>query len=134
MNQVNLIGNIGKKPELRTVGNTSVVKFGLATSDTYTNKAGERVTNTSWHSIEAWGKQAEVLERYTDKGHKLQVTGELLYNTYTNKAGVEVTAAKIRLSSFEFLEPRDGSTTAQKSQAGKDEDNYDWTQDDALGF
>ena len=126
MNQVNLIGNIGKKPELRTVGNTSVVKFGLATSDTYTNKAGEKVTNTSWHSIEAWGKQAEVLERYTDKGHKLQVTGELLYDTYTNKAGVEVTAAKIRLSSFEFLQPRDGATSAKKSQV---DDGASWTGD-----
>jgi single-strand DNA-binding protein len=138
MNVIHLIGNIGRKIELKTVGSTIVGKFSLATSSTYTNKAGEKVTETQWHDIEVWGKTAEVLERFTDKGHKLQVSGELRYDKYTNNAGTEVTRAKVRLTEFTFLQPREGGTSgptnAEKSQVGKDEDNYDWTQDDALGF
>mgnify|MGYP000857959645 CR=1 FL=1 len=134
MNNITLIGNIGRDPETRQVGSNTVAKFSLATSRSYTNKQGEKVTDTSWHDIEAWGKQAEVIAKYCAKGHKLALTGELRYDKYTNKDGQEVTRAKIVLQSFEFLQPRDGSTSAQKSQVGKDEDNYDWTQDDALGF
>ena len=125
MNVIHLIGNIGRKIELKTVGSTIVGKFSLATSSTYTNKAGEKVTETQWHDIEAWGKTAEVLERFTDKGHKLQVSGELRYDKYTNNAGTEVTRAKVRLTEFTFLQPREGgtsgSTSAEKSQVAPTE-------------
>ena len=126
MNNITLIGNIGRDPETRQVGSNTVAKFSLATSRSYTNKQGEKVTDTSWHDIEAWGKQAEVIAKYCQKGHKLAVIGELRYDKYTNKDGQEVTRAKIVLQSFEFLQPRDGSTSARKSQV---EDGASWTGD-----
>jgi single-strand DNA-binding protein len=131
MNNITLIGNIGRDIETRQVGSNTVAKFSLATSRSYTNKQGEKVTDTSWHEIEAWGKQAEVIAKYCQKGHKLAVIGELRYDKYTNKDRQEVTRAKIVLQSFEFLQPRDGATTAQKSQV---EDDASWTGDDDLGF
>ena len=126
MNNITLIGKIGRDPETRQVGSNTVAKFSLATSRSYTNKQGEKVTDTSWHEIEAWGKQAEVIAKYCQKGHKLAVIGELRYDKYTNKDGQEVTRAKIVLQSFEFLQPRDGSTSAQKSQV---DDGASWTGD-----
>jgi single-strand DNA-binding protein len=102
MNNITLIGNIGRDPETRQVGNNTVAKFSLATSRSYTNKQGEKVTDTSWHDIEAWGAQAEVIAKYCQKGHKLAVIGELRYDKYTNKDGQEVTRAKIVLQSLSF--------------------------------
>ena len=121
MNNITLIGNIVRDPETRQVGSNTVAKFSLATSRSYTNKQGEKVTDTSWHEIEAWGGQAEVIAKYCAKGHKLALIGELLYDKYTNKDGQEVIRAKVRLSQFTFLQPRDGGTTPRKSQFGTSE-------------
>ena len=70
-NQVQLIGNLGKKPEIKTFGeDKKVATFSVATSDYYFDSKGERQQQTQWHNIVAWGKTAQLAEKYLDKGHE----------------------------------------------------------------
>ena len=65
-NKVQLIGNLGQNPEVKELtGGKKVAKFSLATNETYRNKAGEKVTDTQWHNLVAWGKTAEIIEKYS---------------------------------------------------------------------
>jgi len=69
VNRVTLLGNVGNDPEVRYVSeNNPVARFSLATSETFTNKVGERVTNTEWHNIVLWSGLAKVTESYIKKG------------------------------------------------------------------
>lgn len=87
-NRVTLVGNLGKAAELKTFdGDKKMARISLATSETYKNKKGERVTETTWHNIVAWGPLAERLARYTQKGSELMVEGKLVNNNYTDKDG-----------------------------------------------
>ena len=102
MNTVNLIGRIGQDPIMQDVNGTKKVKLSLATSTSFKNQAGEKIEKTHWHSVEAWGKQAEILGQYVNKGDQLGVVGTLEYNQY-EKEGVKKTFAYVRLSSFTFI-------------------------------
>ena len=89
-NSVRLIGNLGAAPEVKNLekGN-KVAKLSLATNETYTNAKGEKVTDTQWHNLVVWGKQAEVVEKYLTKGSEIAVEGKLATRTYTDKEGVK---------------------------------------------
>lgn len=82
MNKVILHGNCGKDPETRTVNEKTVCKFSLATSKTFTNGSGEKITGTQWHNIQMWGKLAETASKYVKKGSSLIIEGEINYRTY----------------------------------------------------
>ena len=78
INKVILVGNVGRDPEVRHLDNgAAVANFPLATSETYTAKSGEKVTNTEWHNIVAWRGLAEVAEKYIQKGRQLYVEGKI---------------------------------------------------------
>jgi single-strand DNA-binding protein len=77
LNQVNLIGNLGADPETRDVGDSSVCKFSLATSETYKDRGGERQTRTEWHSIVVWGNLAEICQKYLQKGSRVYIGGKI---------------------------------------------------------
>ena len=79
--KTSLIGNVGKDPEIKVFESNTLVKFTLATSEKYKNKNGEMVTTTEWHNITAWGKLAEIIEKYVKKGALLFVEGKLHYST-----------------------------------------------------
>lgn len=73
-NKVTLIGNIGQNPEVKELnGGNKLAKFSLATNETYRNKAGEKVTDTQWHNLTAWGKTAEIVEKYVKKGSEIAI-------------------------------------------------------------
>ncbi|MCO6498685.1 MAG: single-stranded DNA-binding protein [Chitinophagaceae bacterium] len=89
-NKVQLIGNIGKAPEFRTFeSGKKMAKFSLATNETYRNSNGDRVTETQWHNIIAWGKVAEIAEEILDKGTEVAIEGKLTNNSYVDKNGVK---------------------------------------------
>ena len=68
VNKVILLGNLGKDPEVRRLDDgRGVANFSLATSETYKNKSGEKVTNTEWHNIVLWSPLADIAENYEDK-------------------------------------------------------------------
>ena len=106
-NSITLIGNMGKAAELRTLeSGKSVCNFSLATSSTYTNKAGEKVTDTQWHDCVAWGKQAETITQYTGQGSKLALSGQLRYDEWQDKEGNNRRTARIHVFEFMFLGSR----------------------------
>jgi len=87
-NSVKLIGNVGQVPEIKTLENgRKVANFSIATNEVYYNKAGEKVTQTFWHSLVAWGKTAEIIENYVDKGKEVAIEGKLTNRSYETKDG-----------------------------------------------
>lgn len=100
-NRVQLIGNLGSAPEVKDLDNgNKVARFSLATSDFYTNRKGEKVTETHWHNIVMWGKLAEIAGRYLEKGSQVAIDGRLTSRNYTDKEGskkyfTEIVAAEM---------------------------------------
>ena len=87
-NRVTLIGHLGADPEMLQLENKRKgAKFSMATNDHYKNVQGERVENTQWHQVVAWGKLAELCEQYLEKGKKVAIKGKLVHRTYENKEG-----------------------------------------------
>ena len=89
-NRVNLIGNLGTNPEVKTLdGGLKLVKISIATNDTYKNSKGERVTETQWHNLTAWGKTADFIEKYVEKGQEVVIEGKLQSRSYSDKEGAK---------------------------------------------
>jgi single-strand DNA-binding protein len=95
MNKVILFGNVGKDPEVKTLGKNKVAKFSLATNKVYTNSDGEKVTETSWHNIILWNKLADLAEKFVRKGNSLIIEGEISYRSYENKDGQTIYLTEI---------------------------------------
>lgn len=99
-----LIGRLGKDPELRyTPQGSPVCNFSLATGETYKLKDGTEKNNTQWHQIVVWGSQAESCAQYLGKGSQTFIEGELNYEKFTDKQGVERVVAKVKASRVLFL-------------------------------
>jgi single-strand DNA-binding protein len=81
-NSVQLIGHLGKDPELKTFENGKKASFSLATTETYKNQKGEKVKDTQWHNIVIWGKLADVAGKYLKKGEEVCVEGKLVHRMY----------------------------------------------------
>lgn len=87
-NRVNLIGNLGKDPEIKNFdGQGKLARLSLATSDSYTNKEGEKVTDTQWHNVVAWNGLAGIAEKYLKKGSKIAVGGRIATRSYEAENG-----------------------------------------------
>ncbi len=87
-NNVQLIGHAGKDPEIKTFDkDRKMARFSMATSSYYYNQKGERVEDTQWHQLVAWGKTAEVVEKIVRKGSEIAITGKLTNRTYEDKDG-----------------------------------------------
>ncbi len=95
-NSVQLIGHAGKDPEVKTILNDrKMARFTLATNDFYTNNKGERVEQTQWHRILAWGKTAETIEKEVKKGKHILVSGKLTSNNWEDKDGTKHTTVEV---------------------------------------
>ncbi len=87
-NKVQLIGHVGQDPEVKTLeGGRKVATITLATNETYTNNKGEKVEQTEWHRATAWGKTAEIIEKYVTKGKEIAIEGKLSHRSYDDKNG-----------------------------------------------
>jgi len=87
-NKVQLIENLGNKPEIITLeSGKKLAKFSIATNENYKNSQGEKVTNTEWHNLVAWGKTAEIAENYLEKGREIAIEGKLTTRSYDDKDG-----------------------------------------------
>jgi len=87
-NKVQLIGNLGNAPEVRTTKNgKKMVRFSMATNEVYKNANGEKVKETQWHNLIAWGKVADIAEKYLSKGTEVAIDGKLINNNYIDKDG-----------------------------------------------
>ena len=89
-NKVQLIGNLGNDPEIINLESGKMLaKFSIATNDSYKNAQGEKVTDTQWHNIVAWGKTAEIVEKFVTKGKEIAIEGKLTTRTWDDKEGVK---------------------------------------------
>lgn len=103
-NKVQLIGNLGGKPEVKNTENgKKLVQFSLATSENYRNSKGEKVTETQWHRIVAWGKMAEIAEKYLDKGKEVAIEGKLINRSYTDKEGNKKYITEVQVNELLML-------------------------------
>lgn len=105
MNKAILIGTLGADPEIKQAGNSTVAIMSLATTRKWKDKDGNPKEDTQWHTVVAWEKVAGIFEKYTKKGSKVMVEGEIQYREYTNKSGEKKKRTEIRVESLELLSP-----------------------------
>ncbi len=98
-NKVTLIGNLGMDPELKETENGyKLAKVSIATNESFKNNKGEKVNETMWHNLIAWGKTAEFMGKYLQKGSEVVVEGKLINRNYTDKAGVKKYITEIQVN------------------------------------
>lgn len=87
-NKVQLIGNLGNTPEIINLeSGKKLAKISLATNETYKNNKGETIKDTQWHNCVAWGKTADIIEKYLQKGNEVAIEGKLVNKSYEDKNG-----------------------------------------------
>ena len=108
-NKVQLIGNLGNAPEVKTTENgKKLARFSVATSESYRNASGEKVSETTWHNLVAWGKVADIAEKYLNKGSEVAIEGKLINRSYTDKDGNKKYITEVQVNELLML----GSKTA----------------------
>ena len=120
VNKVILVGRAGKDPELKQLQNGSYVcKFSVATSERYTDKAGQKQENTEWHNIVCFGKLAEVAGRFITKGKQVYLEGKITYRSW-EQDGQKKHTTEIICKELTFLsggEKKQGVGSYQQQQS-----------------
>lgn len=103
-NSVRLIGRVGNAPEIKTFekGNT-LATFSLATNEVYYNDKGEKQESTQWHNLVAWGKTAEIVQKFVEKGKEIAIDGKLTYRSYDDKEGIKRYSTEIIIQEIVLL-------------------------------
>ena len=103
-NKVQLIGNLGNDPEVISLeSGKKLAKFSLATNDSYKNANGDVIKDTQWHQIVAWGKTAEIVEKYLNKGSEVAILGKLQNKSYEDKEGIKRYVTEINCNEILML-------------------------------
>ncbi|CAM3764925.1 single-stranded DNA-binding protein [Flavobacterium cucumis] len=89
-NSVQLIGKVGQEPEIRNLeGGKKIANISIATSEVYYRENGDKVEQTQWHRVTAWGKTADIIERFVTKGKEIAIEGKLTHKSYEDKDGIK---------------------------------------------
>lgn len=102
-NSVQLIGRLGKDPDVKSFGKSKKASFSIATTDTYKNAKGEKVDDTQWHNIVIWGSLADVAEKYLKKGNEVCVEGKLVHRDYETDKGEKRYVTEINVNDLLML-------------------------------
>ncbi len=87
-NSVQLIGHVGQEPEIKNLeAGKKLANISIATNEVYYKENGDKVEKTEWHRVTAWGKTAEIIEKYVTKGKEVAVEGKLTHRSYDDKDG-----------------------------------------------
>ncbi len=98
-NKVQLIGNLGNAPEVKNTENgKKLARFSMATNETYRGRTGEKITETTWHNVVAWGKVADIAEKFLTKGKEVAIEGKLINRSYTDKDGIKRFVTEIQVN------------------------------------
>jgi len=125
VNKVILVGNLGKDPETRTIQNGSLVaRFSVATSETYTNKEGQRVENTEWHNVVVWRGLATIAEKYLKKGNKVYIEGKLRTRQYEDKDGVKKYTTDVEATDMVLLDRPANAGGGTNNSQGNNTNSY----------
>jgi len=142
VNKVILIGNVGRDPEVRHLDkDVAVASFSLATSESYTNRNGEKVTTTEWHNIVAWRGLAKIIEQYVKKGDRLFIEGRIRTRSWDDKDGNKRYTTEIYTDNMEMLGGRNhesyqsqGTSTPPHVAENQPESTFDPAPEDDLPF
>ena len=103
-NKVQLIGNLGNAPEVKTTeSGKKLARFSVATNESYRNANGEKVTETTWHNLVAWGKVAEIAGKFLNKGTEVAIEGKLISRSYTDKSGNKKYITEVQVNELLLL-------------------------------
>jgi len=103
-NKVQLIGHLGSTPEVReTESGKKLARFSIATNQSYRNTNGEKVTETTWTQLIAWGAVADIAEKYLNKGSEVAIEGRLINRSYTDKEGVKKYISEVQVNELLLL-------------------------------
>ena len=120
-NSVQLIGHLGADPEIKTLENgAKVARIRIATTESYKNKSGEWMDETTWHNIVAWEALAERAERYLHKGSFVLIEGKLTNRSYVNKEGEKKYVYEVRAISILPLDKKEKETASPALQESAD--------------
>jgi len=140
VNQVEIIGNIGRDPEIRSMqSGDKVASFSVATTESYTTKAGEKKESTEWHNVVVFGKLASIVESYFTKGDLVRVVGPLKTRKWQDNTGIDKYTTEIVVNGFggqtiSILKGgKTGGSTGQQ-QAPASDASYDDDLDDEVPF
>ena len=134
VNKVILLGNLGKDPEVRRLDDgRGVANFSLATSETYKNKSGEKVTNTEWHNIVLWSPLADIAENYLRKGSQVYIEGKISNRSYEDKDGVKKYISEVVGREITLL-GRAPSSDSMNAQESTTQNNQESSVEDDLPF
>ena len=124
LNEVKLIGRMGKDPELRsTGGGTLVANLTLATDDRRKDAAGNWIDQTDWHNLTAFGRTAEIIRDYTQKGFRLYVSGKLKQESWDDKkTGEKKYRSVIIVNDLVLLDGKKDDRPAPSAPAAEDDD------------
>lgn len=122
MNQVILMGNLTRDPELRDAGSSQVAKFTLANNRRWKNAAGEQQEEVSFIDCEIWGRRAEVLNQYVSKGQRLLVRGEIRQDRWEDNEGNNRSKLYVAVEDFDFIE-KAGTKAQETVGAGAGDDD-----------
>ena len=129
-----LVGNLGKDPEVRHLDSgVAVANFSLATTESYTNKQGERINQTEWHNIVLWRGLADIAEKYSKKGNSIYVEGKIHHRRWEDSEGNTKYATDIIADKMTMLgskpnnaeTPASDSTSTEVPQKTKEDGNDD---------
>jgi single-strand DNA-binding protein len=117
VNKVILVGNVGADPEVRYIeSNTPVCNLRIATSETYKNRNGEKVTSTEWHTVVLWRGLAEIAEKYIKKGMQLYIEGRIRTRSWDDKDGNKRYATEIIADVLQLLGKRESSESPRQEE------------------
>ena len=103
-NKVQLIGHLGNAPDVRTTeSGKKLARFSVATNESYTNAQGQKIKETQWHNLVAWGKLAEIVEKYLGKGSEVVIEGKLVNRNYTDQEGNKKYITEIEVNELLML-------------------------------
>ena len=120
LNKVQLIGRLGKDPECRPVGDSTVCNFSVATNEYWNDKAtGEKKESTEWHRIVVWNKQAELAQAFLKSGSQVYLEGKIQTNEW-EKDGEKRYTTEVKVSSIQFLDTKSDAGTAPSPEPKDD--------------
>ena len=127
-NKVFLMGHLGRDPELRqTKTDRPVVKFSLATSESWTDKEGNKQKKTNWHNIVIWDRKAEIANEFLSVGDLILLEGRLDYREYQDKDGQARSITEITVFNFQMIKTKKGTKEGKppNNQQDSNEEEYE---------
>lgn len=121
VNKVILVGNLGADPDTRyTSGGKAVCNIRIATSESWTDKDGEKQERTEWHSVVMFGKLAEIADEYCEKGRQVYIEGKLVTEKWTDKDGVDRYSTKIYADTMQLLGSGGGDSRRSNDRGSRE--------------